>query len=114
MEPSIVPEATIEVGVMLSSVIEIAGVVESVSTIPLTPLAVVTDTEVTVPAQFISIFQIPSKSILLIVFIFVPDTRISCFAANSVTVFVGRFVILTQSMSLSLDTVRRLISLIII
>ena len=50
LEAATVPDATIEVGVIAPSVSEMAGVVVAVATVPLTPLAVVTETEVTVPA----------------------------------------------------------------
>ena len=48
-DPLIVPEATIDVGVMAPRASVIAGVVVDVATEPLTPLAVVTDTLVTLP-----------------------------------------------------------------
>ena len=45
----IAPVAATEVGVIAPSVSEIAGVVVEVATVPETPLAVVTETEVTLP-----------------------------------------------------------------
>ena len=47
--PVIVPDAATLVGVIAPSVNEMAGVVVGLATVPLTPLAVVTDTLFTVP-----------------------------------------------------------------
>ena len=60
LEPVTVPEAAIDVGVMAPRVRVIAGVVVGVATVPLTPLAVVTETDVTVPSPFpllLNVFQ---------------------------------------------------------
>jgi hypothetical protein len=47
--PVMLPEANMEVGVISPSVKVIAGVLVEFATTPLTPLAVTTDTDVTVP-----------------------------------------------------------------
>ena len=49
LDPEMVPLAATDVGVIAPSVRVIAGVVVAVATEPLTPLAVVTETDVTVP-----------------------------------------------------------------
>ena len=49
LDPVTVPVAATDVGVIAPSVRVIAGVVVGVATTPLTPLAGVTETEVTVP-----------------------------------------------------------------
>lgn len=49
-EPVTVPEAATEDGVIAPSVSVIAGVVVAVATVPETPFAVVTETDVTEPA----------------------------------------------------------------
>ena len=56
------PVAATEVGVMLPSVREIAGVVVGLVTVPDTPLAVVTDTEVTVPPLPVATSVLPLKA----------------------------------------------------
>ena len=47
--PVTLPDAATEVGVIAPRTRLMAGVVESLATVPLTPLAVVTETVVTVP-----------------------------------------------------------------
>ena len=49
----IAPDAFTDVGVMAPRVSVIAGVVVELATLPLTPFAVTTDTEVTVPPPVI-------------------------------------------------------------
>ena len=49
LAPLMLPEATIELGVIAPKVKVIAGVVVAVATVPETPLAVTTETLVTVP-----------------------------------------------------------------
>jgi hypothetical protein len=49
LEPVTVPEAATEVGVIAPNERVIAGVVDGVATVPLIPLAVATDTKVTLP-----------------------------------------------------------------
>ena len=49
----IAPELATELGVIAPKVNEIAGVVVGFATVPETPLAVVTETEVTVPVPLL-------------------------------------------------------------
>ncbi len=58
LEPVTVPVAATLVGVIAPSVRVIAGVVVGVATVPLTPLAVVTETDVTEPPPLLlNVFQ---------------------------------------------------------
>src|ERR1051325_2503119 len=57
LEPVTIPVAATLDGVIAPRVSEIAGVVVGFVTIPLTPLAVVTETEVTVPAAALRVDQ---------------------------------------------------------
>ena len=64
LDPPTVPVAVTEVGVMAPSVKVIAGVVVGVATIPLTPLAVTTEADVTVPSPLPLLLKVFQSALL--------------------------------------------------
>ena len=64
LDPPTVPVAVTEVGVMAPSVNVIAGVVVGVATIPLTPLAVTTEADVTVPSPLPLLLKVFQSALL--------------------------------------------------